>query len=384
MFLGSPWGWSPWWGGYNRYGFGYNNWGWGIGRGSWGWGDWWCPWGYAPLAYRTGYWNYYNPYCYEPLVLGTTVINYSEPIILSSNSVAPEADTEDSPAMVQFEAARAAFARGDYDSALQSTHRALEYLPTDAALNEFLALVHFARGNYRDSAGVIHSVLAAGPGWNWDTMIELYGGDVNTYTRHLRAAEAYRKANPQAAEARFLLAYHYTTTGHKDAATKQLREVLALEPNDTVAAQLLEGLTGERLNNTPSPGPALLDPATATASSESFPEPPPLPTSIEHQVLKPGARPVAEEFVGSWSAAREDGGEFSLNLTAENRFDWKFTRNDQTSELTGNYSLKDDLLVLEPEEGGAMIGRVEMTGDKQFRFRLIGVPEEDPGLTFRQ
>jgi hypothetical protein len=31
-----------------------------------------------------------------------------------------------------------------------------------------------------------------------------------------------------------------------------------------------------------------------------------------------------------------------------------------------------------------MIGRVEMTGDKQFRFRLIGVPEDDPGLTFRQ
>ena len=351
-----------------------------------GWGDWWGPSGYAPLAFRTGYWNYYNPYCYEPLVLGSTVIDYTQPILISDTSVATETSAEDpatAAAMAQFDVARGEFQRGDYRSALQSTHRALESLPNDAALHEFLSLVHFAMGNYHDAAGVIHSVLAVGPGWSWETLNTLYGGDVPLYTQQLRAAEAYRKANPSAADVRFLLAYHYMTTGYGDSAAKQLREVMSLEPNDTVAAQLLEGLTGESVKAV-ADTPESATTRTAAKPAGSVPEPPPLPTTGQGDVPSVGTKPQAEALVGSWSATREDGGTFAFKLTADNHFDWTFTRNDQSTELTGKYTLNDDLLVLEPEEGGAMIGRVEMTGAKQFRFRLVGAPDNDPGLSFGQ
>ena len=52
--------------------------------------------------------------------------------------------------------------------------------------------------------------------------------------------------------------------------------------------------------------------------------------------------------------------------------------------MTGKYSIKDDLLVLEPTEGGAMIARVNVAGEdgKGFRFRLVGAPEDDAGLLF--
>ena len=64
-------------------------------------------------------------------------------------------------------------------------------MPTDAVLHEFRALVLFAMGDYRQSAAVVHSVLAVGPGWDWTTMSSLYP-DPNRYTQQLAALEITR------------------------------------------------------------------------------------------------------------------------------------------------------------------------------------------------
>ncbi|MEX2119439.1 MAG: tetratricopeptide repeat protein [Pirellulales bacterium] len=370
VFHGSPWGWSPWWGGWGP------RWGWGGGFGPrWGWADWWGPWGYGPMAYRTGYWNYYNPYWQEPLVLGTTVVDYSQPIILPDDAGPADATAADDPAVAmalsQFDAARELFSRGDYQAALDGARLAMQHLPTDAALHEFVSLVHFAQGNYREAAGTVHSVLAAGPGWNWQTMRSLYP-DVAVYTQHLRAAEAYRRANPESGDVRFLLAYHYMTTGHGDAAAHELRQVLRLEPNDTVATRLLQGLTGEAVEPTPA-GAELPVPAGDATSGQLVPS-----------GAAGAAEPVAGSLVGSWTAARDDGSKFALTLNPEGRFTWTVAQRDEETELTGTYSLADDLLVLESDEGGAMIGRVSQAGENGFQFRLVGAPQDDPGLTFEQ
>ena len=373
-FRSRPWSWSPWWGGWRRQG------GFGLSVGSWGWSDWWGPWGYAPLAYQTGYWNYYNPYCEQPLVLGTTVIDYSQPIVLLDDAAKADPDASADPAvstaMAYFDAARNAFSRGDYKTTQQFAQRSLEHLPSDAALHEFMALVHFAQGNYRDAATTIHSVLAVGPGWSWDTLRNIYGyGNVDAYTKHLRAAEAYRGNHPKSADVRFLLAYHYLTTGSRDAAADQLRRVLTLEPNDTVAAQLLKGLTGESGES------AATEPSKSSVEPGVGPVAAPVPVGVPTVTVPP-----AGSLVGSWEANRGDGSQFALTLSSEGRFTWAFTQGDRKTELAGKYSLKDDLLVLEPEHGGAMIGRLTVTGDagKAFRFRLVGTPEDDPGLTFQK
>ena len=46
------------------------------------------------------------------------------------------------------------------------------------------ALTLFAQRKYKDAASAIYAVLAAGPGWDWQTMSELYP-DPEVYTKQL-------------------------------------------------------------------------------------------------------------------------------------------------------------------------------------------------------
>src|SRR5947209_3176214 len=111
-------------------------------------------------------------------------------------------------------------------------------MPTYTTLHEFLALVLFAQGNYEQAAAPLYAVLSVGPGWDWTTLSGMYP-DVETYTRQLRNLEAYLKANSKSAQGRFVLAYQYLCEGHIDDAVDQLKQVVQLQPGDTLSAQLL-------------------------------------------------------------------------------------------------------------------------------------------------
>ena len=63
--------------------------------------------------------------------------------------------------------------------------------------------------------------------------------------------EDYCSANPGSASARFVLAYHYLTQGHTDAAVNTLKQVVALKPDDSLSAKLLRQLD----RRTPPPRP---------------------------------------------------------------------------------------------------------------------------------
>jgi tetratricopeptide (TPR) repeat protein len=102
--------------------------------------------------------------------------------------------------------------------------------------------VLFAQKKYKDAASGFYAVLAVGPGWNWETMSGLYAKP-ETYTKQLRALEAYARDNPKAADARFLLAYQYLVLGSVPDAVKQLKEFETLVPKDQLAPQLVKALT---------------------------------------------------------------------------------------------------------------------------------------------
>jgi len=142
----------------------------------------------------------------------------------------------------EFDAAREAFKAGDYVKAHKLTEKAIELLPSDATLHEFRALTQFAQGRYKDAAATLYAVLAAGPGWDWQTMRGLYP-DEDTYTRQLRTLEEYVRKNPNSGEAHFVLAYQYLVLGTRDEAVKQLREVVRVQPQDRLSAALLKALT---------------------------------------------------------------------------------------------------------------------------------------------
>jgi tetratricopeptide (TPR) repeat protein len=142
----------------------------------------------------------------------------------------------------QFDSARAAFKRGDYTKAQELTDKAIALLPSDATLHEFRALTLFAQQKYQDAAATLYAVLAAGPGWNWETMSALYPSP-DVYTKQLRMLEAYAGTHPDEAYAHFLQAYQYLVLESKDAAVKQLQEVAKLQPNDKLSAALVKALT---------------------------------------------------------------------------------------------------------------------------------------------
>src|SRR6185369_4312030 len=157
--------------------------------------------------------------------------------------------------------------------------------------------VMFAQQKYKDSAAGLYSVLAAGPGWDWTTMSSLYPS-VDVYTQQLRALEAYVKQNPQASDGRFVLAYHYMTTGAKDAAAKQYKEIYKQTPQDTLVKQLVL-LTG---------GPEALGAPPQTSEA-------PKPT---------GPSIPANDLVGNWMAAGQGNSKFVMDLTKDGAFSWTF------------------------------------------------------------
>jgi Tetratricopeptide repeat len=205
---------------------------------------------------------YWNPYFIVPSAPSVVVYNYSQPIPVPDAVLIPETPTSPPPLTADEKATaaarwldqgRKAFLVKEYEKAQQSADQAVRQSPGDTAAHEFRALVLFARGRYTDAAATIHSVLAVGPGWDWETMRGLYP-ETETYTVQLRALEAFSRANPQDAASRFLLAYHYLVLDARDAAIKTLQGVLSIQPKDELAAHLLQMLKQTPTSDRPTPG----------------------------------------------------------------------------------------------------------------------------------
>jgi len=341
-------------------GYWHGNYGnaWGLGGVGYGVGAW----GMGSPMYGWGYSGYNNPYfgagvggggAGQPAAVAqqNLAYDYSQPI---STTAAPPAQATTDQATAVFDQARQAFNTGDYATALQLDQKALAQMPNDTTLHEFLALVLFAQGNYEAAAAPLYSVLSVGPGWNWTTLIGNYA-DVNTYTTQLRALEAYLKANPKSAQARFVLAYHYITQGHEAEAVTQLKDVVALQPNDTLSAQLI----------------AHLQPSGAAAPSPDAASP--------AEVTSPGKLP------GTWVAQAPQNAKITLLIMVDGGFTWDAAAPGKPPmSIAGTSTLADGVLSLagKDTQAGTLAGKVVWQDDNHFTFQAIGAPPDVPGLKF--
>ena len=311
-------------------------------------------WGLNRMNYWFGYDSYANPYYTEPLVIDNTTINYSQPLAAPPDMVASPPATENplppgvtQEGMKNFDAALGAFYDGKFKEALQLTNKALATMPKDAVIHEFRALVLFSMGNYKEAAATLHPVLAVGPGWDWTTMSSLYPGN---YTPHFRALETWVGDNPKAPEGHFVLAYHYMTQGHTEAAADELKEVLKLTPNDTVSAQLLK-----MMGKSPTP-------AESAAESD---------LKID-----------SAKAIGTWTATRGKAS-FEMTLDKNKSFTWSYSEGKTKQQVKGAYALDGNVLAMEPDAGGVMLAEITEPKGGSFVFRTVGAPKSDPGLTFR-
>jgi tetratricopeptide (TPR) repeat protein len=309
-------------------------------------------WGYGSSIYNWGYSPYMNPFYGGAVVAQQPVYDYSQPI--NTDAAVPE-DATTNAASSAFDDARAAFMSGDYPQSLQLVDKAIAGMPNDPTLHEFRALVLFALARYGDAASTLYAVLSVGPGWDWTTLIGLYPS-VEVYTDQLRACEAYRNAHVDDAATHFVLAYHYITADFNDAAIRELKEVVRLQPDDKLAAQLLAQLS-----------PPSAAPAAATAADDPPPKPTPVP---------------ADKLPGTWTAAPVEGTAITLTISAPKSFTWKVDQKGKTQQFQGEYSLADDVLTLAQPNGATLVGRVGWQDDQHFTFRLVNLGTADPGLNF--
>ncbi len=319
-------------------------------------------WGVNRLSYAFGMGGYSNPYYDEG---GGGGYDYSQPVAAYQPEAEPvPAATADTTAaatppgtseagMSLFDQSRAAFSTGDYKQALDLCNQTLKTMPNDAVVHEFRSLVLFALQNYRESAAAAYAVLSAGPGWNWTTVSSLYG-NVADYTTQLRALESFIQQNPKSSDGRFLLAYHYLTAGHADAARSQLREVDKLTPNDRLVKQLL---------------------GISSATEKEPASPTPRPPVEADRLIK------TEQLVGVWSAAGSGGSKFQMTLGKDSSFAWKFTSGKKSDEIKGVFAVEQNNLALEVDDGSVLLAEIALTG-KQLNFRVIGSDAGDPGLAF--
>jgi tetratricopeptide (TPR) repeat protein len=320
-------------------------------------------WALNTAGYLFGTSGYSDPY-YDSGYASEMAYDYSEPIVYSEpiQEVAPQVAADGSAlppgvtqeALNQFEQARLAFGQGQYKQALDLANQALKSMPSDATLHEFTALCYFALGQYRPAATVLNAVLAVGPGWDWTTMVSLYP-DVDVYTAQLRKLEQYLQANPGASDARFVLAYHYLTTSHRDAAARQLEHVVKSVPNDTVSKQLYDMLTYQ-------------------ASGEPKPKAEPS--------TPPGSTVTTENLAGTWKAKGPSNTAFEMTLAKEGGFTWKYTKGKKERVVKGAYAVDRNTLAMEPASGGVMLADLTPQGTNALDFKMIGAPERESPLRF--
>jgi tetratricopeptide (TPR) repeat protein len=341
-------------GGYGGWG-GYGGYGYGSGVGAWGMG--------SPM-YGWGYSNYNNVYSglgpigggNQP---GLPPFDYSQPI--STTAASPSAPVA-STATADFDQARDAFKQGNYALAVQLGEQALGQMPNDPNIHQFLALGLFAQGQYDQAAAPLYAVLTIGPGWNWTTLIGAYA-EADAYTQQLRALEAYVKANPRSAPAHFVLGYHYLTQGHNDAAAKQFERAAGLQPSDKLSAQLAAQLQPPSSQQPSSDGAA---PPTAIASAESAPH---------------------GKLAGRWTATPAQDARVALAINDDGNFTWAVTSTGQPAKtITGKSTFANGVLTLagQDKQLGALAGQVTWQDDNHMTFRVLGAPQDDPGLKFER
>lgn len=397
-------------GGYGPGSWGYHPWhpwhrghwaggGWGWAR-PWNWG-WSGPWAAKFAPYGPGAGQYSNPFCGEcrPLVLresyvrrrrddtfrfggglqspneertsdyyeeASVSIDYSKPLDTTQyvdlnvdRTYPPGAPLVSEAARSALSSARAAFRRSDYNLALQYVNSALVRMPRDAATHEFRALVLFALGKYAAAATTLNSLLAVGPGWNWQTMAGFYP-DVAVYTSQLRQLEAYTRDNPHAAEVHFLLAYHYLSEGYPEAAVKRLQQVLQLVPQAEVASRLLQKL------------------APPPDAEKAVPASPPADTSSA------AADAGAKRLVGTWKATLPGGTAVTMTLGADSGFTWSFNRQGQTVTLSGTYTPRTSTLLLDDRSAGRLAGYFSFAADGALNFKVPRSPAGQGETVFRR
>jgi hypothetical protein len=88
-------------------------------------------------------------------------------------------------------------------------------------------------------------------------------------------------------------------------------------------------------------------------------------------------------ITGNWKSSRSDGSNFALTLNGDKTFSWSFTPKQQPAQsFDGTYSVEGNVVALERKGGGSLVAAITDNDSSHFNFKIVGAPNEDPGLNF--
>jgi len=354
----SYWGcYSPWYSHHHGWGFG-----------SWcatGWDGGYCGFGIVIDPCYT----YYNPYyvvC-ETYYEDIPYFDYSQPLVIGDEGIRR---TEDGVELV--EAARVAFARGEYNEALRLVSYAAEQMPNDPDVHQLRSIILFAMGDFKESAAAANAALSVGQGWSWDAIRSLYGEN-GAYSAQYRGLEEFVAENPNLPEGRFLLGYHYMMLNFKDAARRELGQAVRLQPKDQVSSTMLKSLSPQEPARPYQPSVPIVPPVPQTDVTI-----PPqvgqntLETAPKKQESSPQVTVQRGKLLGNWTASPDAKTKISLGIKDDGSFEWKVKADKQNTELKGTFELDGDNLILKRgTDSQKLEGKVKSATEKAFVFTLI-------------
>lgn len=179
---------------------------------------------------------------------------------------------------------------------------------------------------------------------------------VDIYTSQLRTLEEYRNVHPDESAPRFVLAYHYISTGYDEAAASQLEKIVKLNPKDELSRNLLLSLDPD-----------------ADIPKPDIPAPP-----------KPEVPIQRAQLVGQWTAQR-DGDQFVMNLQDNGDFTWTYKpSNGDESKVSGVWAVDEEsVIALDMGEDNVMLAQLNLT-DGKLVFYMLGDTKGAEPLKFNK
>ncbi|MEX0711695.1 MAG: hypothetical protein WD278_05060 [Pirellulales bacterium] len=148
----------------------------------------------------------------------------------------------------RMQAAYNQFRQADYIATLETLRTILENETNPGEAELLAAHALFGLEAYREAAGALRAALRALSEDRWGEIVSNhrdYFASSAEYDQRLRALERHVARNPRDPNARFLLGYHYGYGGRAADATAELQTAVALNRNDSLAAELLEAVRSE-------------------------------------------------------------------------------------------------------------------------------------------
>jgi hypothetical protein len=162
-----------------------------------------------------------------------------------------------SAAAADYETSRAAFASGDYHTALAAAISASAADPANGKLQLYVAQCHFAVGEFEQSAATLSKAFQLLPPEQWGLVIENFRQFYkrNDYVKQFEQLLSFTEQSGQQQLGAALQAYHYRYLGHPDAAAEQLQVALRSSAPPQLASELKSLIQSAATTAAPLPAP---------------------------------------------------------------------------------------------------------------------------------